>query len=63
MRGRDLVTGLPREVKISDTHIRKAISQSLVLLLDSVKEVLEITPPEIISDILNRGLFLLAEGQ
>ncbi len=62
MRGRDLVTGLPREVKISDTHIRKAISQSLVLLLDSVKEVLEITPPEIISDILNRGIILTGGG-
>ncbi len=62
MRGRDLVTGLPREVKINDTHIRKAISQSLILLLDSVKEVLEITPPEIISDILNRGIFLTGGG-
>jgi len=62
MRGRDLVTGLPREIRINDTHIRKAISQSLVLLLDSVKEVLEITPPEIISDILNRGIFLTGGG-
>lgn len=62
MRGRDLVTGLPREIKINDTHIRKAISPSLVLLLDAVKEVLEITPPEIISDILNRGIFLTGGG-
>ena len=50
------------EIKINDTHIRKAISQSLVLLLDSVKEVLELTPPEIISDILNRGIFLTGGG-
>jgi len=62
MRGRDLVTGLPREIKINDTHIRKAMSQSLVLLLDSVKEVMEITPPEIVSDILNRGIFLTGGG-
>ncbi len=62
MRGRDLITGLPKEIKINDTHIRKAISQSLVLLLDSVKEVLEMTPPEIVSDILNRGIFLTGGG-
>ncbi|MEA2112365.1 MAG: rod shape-determining protein [Patescibacteria group bacterium] len=62
MRGRDLVTGLPREIKINDTHIRKAISQSLVLLLDGIKEVLEITPPEIVSDILNRGIFITGGG-
>ena len=62
MRGRDLVTGLPREVVVNDTHIRKAISQSLVLLLDGVKEVLEMTPPEIVSDILNRGIFLTGGG-
>lgn len=62
MRGRDLVTGLPREIKINDTHIRKAISSSLVLLLDAVKEVLEMTPPEIVSDILNKGVYLTGGG-
>ncbi len=62
MRGRDLVTGLPKEIRINDTHIRKAISQSLILILDAVREVLEMTPPEIISDILNRGVFLTGGG-
>jgi len=62
MRGRDLISGLPKEVRINDTHIRKAISQSLVLLLDSVKQVLEMTPPEIVADILNRGVYLSGGG-
>ena len=62
MRGRDLISGLPKEIKINDTHIRKAISQSLVLLLDSVKQVLEMTPPEIVADILNRGVYLSGGG-
>lgn len=62
MRGRDLISGLPKEIKINDTHIRKAISQSLVLLLDGVKQVLEMTPPEIVADILNRGVYLSGGG-
>lgn len=62
MRGRDLISGLPKEIKINDTHIRKAISQSLVLLLDSIKQVLEMTPPEIVADILNRGVYLSGGG-
>ncbi len=62
MRGRDLISGLPKEIKVNDTHIRKAISQSLVVLLDSVKQVLEMTPPEIVADILNRGVYLSGGG-
>ncbi|MFH1402296.1 MAG: rod shape-determining protein [Patescibacteria group bacterium] len=62
VRGRDLVTGLPKEIIVNDFHIRKAISQSLILLLDAVKEVLEMTPPEIVADILNRGVYLTGGG-
>lgn len=62
MRGRDLVTGLPKEVKINDAHIRRAISSSLIILLDAIKEVLEMAPPEIVSDILNRGVYLTGGG-
>ncbi|MFH0845908.1 MAG: rod shape-determining protein [Patescibacteria group bacterium] len=62
VRGRDLISGLPKEITIDDTHVRKAISQSLVSLLDAVKEVLEMTPPEIVSDILNRGVHLSGGG-
>ncbi len=62
VRGRDLVTGLPREVVITDADIREAISSSIDNLLDSVKEVLETTPPEILSDVMERGAFLVGGG-
>ncbi len=62
VRGRDLVTGLPREVIITDTDIREAISQSIDNLLDCVKEVLETTPPEMLSDIMQRGVFVVGGG-
>ena len=62
IRGRDLVTGLPREVALTDADIREAISQSIDNLIDSVKEVLETTPPEILADVMQRGIFLVGGG-
>jgi rod shape-determining protein MreB and related proteins len=62
IRGRDLVTGLPREVILTDADIREAISQSIDNLVDSVKEVLETTPPEIMADIMQRGIYLVGGG-
>ncbi len=62
IRGRDLVTGLPREVVITDKDIREALSGSLTILVNSVKEVLESTPPEIVSDIMHRGVVMVGGG-
>ncbi len=62
VRGRDLVTGLPREIIITDADIREAMSASVQLLIDGVKEVLETTPPEILSDVMHRGLYLGGGG-
>jgi rod shape-determining protein MreB and related proteins len=62
VRGRDLVTGLPREVVITDSDIREAMSQSIDVLVESIKEVLETTPPEVLSDIMKRGIFLVGGG-
>ncbi len=62
IKGRDLVTGLPREVIITDSDIREAIGVSLSALIESVKEVLEITPPEIVSDVMNKGIVLAGGG-
>jgi rod shape-determining protein MreB len=62
IKGRDLISGLPREVVITDSDIREAISQSIDTLIESVKEVLEITPPEIMSDIMQRGIYLFGGG-
>ncbi len=62
IRGRDLITGLPREVVITDTDVREAISSSIDNLVDSVKEVLETTPPEVLSDVMYRGIYLVGGG-
>lgn len=62
IKGRDLISGLPREVVITDSDIREAISQSIDTLIDSVKEVLETTPPEILSDVMQRGIYLTGGG-
>ncbi|KKS77956.1 MAG: Cell shape determining protein, MreB/Mrl family [Parcubacteria group bacterium GW2011_GWC1_43_11b] len=62
IRGRDLVTGLPREVVITDSDIREAIASSIAIFVDAVKEVLESTPPEVISDIMLRGIVVVGGG-
>lgn len=62
IRGRDLITGLPREVVITDSDIREAMEQSINSIVESTKEVLETTPPEILSDIMKRGIHLVGGG-
>lgn len=62
LKGRDLVTGLPREIAITDADIRQAIAGSVDNLLDAIKEVLETTPPEILSDVMLRGAYLVGGG-
>ncbi len=62
MRGRDLVSGLPKEIKISAKDIRLAMESSVETLVEAVKEVIETTPPEIISDLIQSGLYLSGGG-
>jgi len=62
VRGRDLITGLPREIVLTDSDIREAISQSVDTLVESIREVLETTPPEILSDIMRSGIVLVGGG-
>ena len=62
VRGRDIVTGLPKEIIITDADIREAIFSSIRKILESAKEVIESTPPEVISDVMKRGLVLLGGG-
>lgn len=62
VRGRDLITGLPREIVLTDQDVREAISQSVDTLIESVREVLETTPPEILSDIMRSGIVLTGGG-
>lgn len=62
VRGRDIVTGLPRQILINNYDIREAIAHSISLLIDGTKEVLEGTPPEIVSDVMERGIYLVGGG-
>lgn len=62
VRGRDVVTGLPREVVITDTDVRDAVSNSIGTIVESVKTVLEATPPEIMADVMQRGVHLSGGG-
>lgn len=62
VRGRDLVTGLPREVIITDSDVREAIAPAIASLIDGIKEVLETTPPEILADVMHRGIVLTGGG-
>lgn len=62
IRGRDLITGLPREVTVTDSDIREAISKSLRSQANAIKEVIEKTPPELISDVMHRGIILVGGG-
>lgn len=62
IRGRDLVTGLPREVVVTDSDIREAIMKSIQALVTAAKEVIEETPPELVSDIMHRGIIMVGGG-
>jgi len=62
LRGRDLVTGLPREVLLTDSDVRVALAKSIRAVVDAVKGVIEDTPPELVSDIMHRGILLVGGG-
>ena len=62
VRGRDLLTGLPREVIVTDSDVREAISASIKELVEGIKDVLETTPPEILSDVMRNGITLTGGG-
>lgn len=62
IRGRDLGTGLPREVVIKNSHVRAALHKSLRYISDSILEVIEMTPPELVGDMLKEGICLCGGG-
>lgn len=62
VHGRDILTGLPRAVVVTDSDIRDALSASIKVLCDGVKDMLETTPPEILSDIMHKGITLSGGG-
>lgn len=62
MRGRDLLTGLPKSVTVNDTQIREALGRSVKQIVEGIKATLEVTPPELLADIFERGMILTGGG-
>lgn len=62
LRGRNVTTGLPEEVIVTDADIRKAIEKPISQMVREIKETVENTPPELISDIMSRGIYLTGGG-
>lgn len=62
VRGRDLLSGLPKEISINDLQVREALMRSVRLIIDNIKTVIENTPPELTADIHQRGIVLSGGG-
>ncbi|HEU0050832.1 MAG TPA: rod shape-determining protein [Patescibacteria group bacterium] len=62
MRGRDLLSGLPREIIVNDAQIREALGRSVKAIVEQIKVILEITPPELVADIHQKGIVLTGGG-
>jgi len=62
VRGRDLMTGLPKTVEMTTVQVREALTETVQLIVDTVKETLEMTPPELITDIMDRGIIMAGGG-
>ncbi len=58
VRGRDLIAGLPKTIEVTSSEVREAIMEPIMAIVDRVKSVLEQTPPELSSDIIERGIML-----
>jgi rod shape-determining protein MreB len=62
LRGRDLINGLPKEISVSSSQIREAMSRIVKQIIDNIKITLETTPPELVSDIYEHGIILTGGG-
>jgi len=62
VRGRDLITGLPKEITMTDSQAREAMSKTIQQIIDNIKITLETTPPELASDIYEKGIILTGGG-
>lgn len=62
IQGRDLLTGLPKAIKFSSTEVREAINVSLSQITEAVKDAIEDTPPELLKDIFNDGIYVAGGG-
>lgn len=62
IKGRDLVAGVPKTLKLSSVQVREALSETIDIIVEAVRQALERTPPELASDILERGIVLTGGG-
>ena len=62
LRGRNLITGLPEEVQVSSVEIREALTNSINIIIDTVKSAVDDTPPELIADLMQDGIALAGGG-
>jgi rod shape-determining protein MreB len=62
LRGRDLLTGLPRSVEVGADQIREAIEPSVQQIVDTIRDTIEETPPELVADIMDQGIVLAGGG-
>jgi rod shape-determining protein MreB len=62
LRGRNLVTGLPEAVEVSSIEIREALSSSVSLIVDLIRDTLDDTPPELVADLMDIGICLTGGG-
>lgn len=62
IKGRDLITGLPKEISITEEEVREAILPSVNLIVEAISDTIEKTPPELVADVLDRGIILSGGG-
>ena len=62
VKGRDLLSGLPRTISLTSKEIRGALSESIFAIVEAIKTTLEKTPPELAADVMNRGIVLTGGG-
>lgn len=62
IRGRDLVSGLPKEIMISSAQVRKALTKSIRAIVEAIRHTIEETPPELVADIMDQGITLAGGG-
>ena len=62
IKGRDLNTGLPRNIVVTSSQVQEAMEDSLNEIIDAIKQTLEKTPPELVSDIVEKGIVLAGGG-
>jgi len=62
VRGRDLISGIPKTIEVTSEEIREAISEPVSLIVDAIKDALENSPPELAGDIVDRGIMLSGGG-